>query len=410
MGGHGEGGSAAPRREPLTERAEPQASEVNGNLRYPPTMRSLGRGIAAGLLLAASGTAAPDARAEPRVRVRLFASERPVSLAPEGSPSRLVGPGRGAAELFVDGRSRPSPLRLGGAGSVRVGGASYRGAIEVHRIASGLEVVNEVPLEDYVAGTLHREVSPHWEREALRAQAVAIRTYALHRMSIAPRGRLHDLEASPGDQVYGGIEAETSGARRACRETQGEYLTWSGRPILAAFHSTAGGRTASAEEVWGQPVPYLVSREVTGEAGSPHAAWRVGVSPAELGGALARAGKPVGSPRALRILERSPSGRVGQLRVDGTGGSRTLSGKALRAALGSRLLKSTLFEVQRSGEGFVFTGAGYGHGVGMSQWGARALARDGADYRRILARFYPGARLQRLGVDGKSYAVREPAR
>jgi len=101
---------------------------------------------------------------------------------------------------------------------------------------------------------------------------------------------------------------------------------------------------------------------------------------------------------------------VGQLRVDGTGGSRTLSGKALRAALGSRLLKSTLFEVQRSGEGFVFTGAGYGHGVGMSQWGARALARDGADYRRILARFYPGARLQRLGVDGKSYAVREPAR
>jgi stage II sporulation protein D len=157
-------------------------------------------------------------------------------------------------------------------------------------------------------------------------------------------------------------------------------------------------------------VPYLVSREVIGEAGSPHSAWRVGVSRAELGGALDRAGKPVGSPRGLRILERSASGRVSQLRVDGTGGSRTLSGKTLRAALGSRLLKSTLFEVQRSGEGFVFTGAGYGHGVGMSQWGARALARGGADYRKILARFYPGARLQRLGVDAKSYAVREPVR
>jgi stage II sporulation protein D len=374
-------------------------------------MRSARRRIAGVLLLAAWGLGVREAQAaEPRVRVRLFASERPITVAPEGAPTRLVGPGRGAAELFVDGRNHPSPLRVGAKGAVRVGGATYRGAIEVHRSASGLEVVNEVPLEDYVAGTLHREVSPHWEREALRAQAVAIRTYALHRMAVAPRGRRHDLEASPGDQVYGGIEAETSGARQACQETRGEYLVWSGRPILAAFHSTAGGRTASAEEVWGRPVPYLVSREVIGEAGSPHSAWRVGVSRAELGGALDRAGKPVGSPRGLRILERSASGRVSQLRVDGTGGSRTLSGKTLRAALGSRLLKSTLFEVQRSGEGFVFTGAGYGHGVGMSQWGARALARGGADYRKILARFYPGARLQRLGVDAKSYAVREPVR
>jgi stage II sporulation protein D len=262
-----------------------------------------------------------------------------------------------------------------------------------------------------VAGALHREVSPGWEREALRAQAVAIRTYALHRMAIAPRGHLHDLEASPGDQVYGGMDAETNGARRACRETRGEYLAWSGRPILAAFHSSAGGRTASAEEVWGEPVPYLLSRAVAGEDGSPHAAWRLGVSAGELGAALARAGKSVGEPRELRILERSPSGRVGLLRVDGAAGSRTLSGKGLRAALGPQRLKSTLFDVRRSAGGFVFSGAGYGHGVGMSQWGARALAREGADYRAILERFYPGTRLRRLEGGGpRSYAVHESAR
>jgi stage II sporulation protein D len=372
-------------------------------------MRCVLRGIAVGLVLAATGAAARSAGAESRVRVRLFASQRPVAVQPEGSPARLVAPGPGASELVVDGRSSRSPVRLAGAGSVRVGGASYRGAIEVHRTRAGLEVVNEVPLEDYVAGTLHREVSPHWEREALRAQAVAIRTYALHRMAIAPRGRHHDLEASPGDQVYGGLEAETGGARRACQETRGEYLVWSGRPILAAFHSSAGGRTASAEEVWGAAVPYLLSREVTGEQGSPHAAWRLVVPAAELAGALARAGGSVGSPREVRILERSPSGRAGVLRVDGTAGSRTVTGKALRSALGPQRLKSTLFEVRRSGRDFVFTGAGYGHGVGMSQWGARALARAGADYRAILARFYPGARLERL--DGaKSYAVREAAR
>jgi stage II sporulation protein D len=373
-------------------------------------MRSARRRIAGGLVLAALGVGVGAAQAEPRVRVRLFASERPVTLAADGAPARRVAPGPGPGRLLVDGRSHPSPLRLAAAGAVRVGGAAYRGAIEVHRSAAGLEIVNEVPLEDYVAGTLHREVSPQWEREALRAQAVAIRTYALHRMAVAPRGNRYDLEASPGDQVYGGLEAETDGARRACLETEGEYLAWSGRPILAAFHSTAGGRTASAEEVWGRPLPYLVSREVAGEAGSPHSAWRVGVSPAELGGALASAGKPVGSPRALRILERSPSGRVSWLRVDGSAGSRTVSGKTLRAVLGPQRLKSTLFDVQRAGAGFVFAGAGYGHGVGMSQWGARALARGGTDYRGILARFYPGARLQRLGGDAKSYAARGPVR
>jgi stage II sporulation protein D len=373
-------------------------------------MRRAGRWIAGGLVLAASGFAAGEVRAEPRVRVRLFSSERPVTIAPEGAPTRLVAPGRAPDELLVDGRRHASPLRLGAAGAVRVGDAAYRGAIEVHREAAGIEIVNEVALEDYVAGTLHREVSPGWEREALRAQAVAIRSYALHRMAVAPRERHYDLEASPGDQVYGGMAAEAGGTCRPCRETAGEYLAWSGRPILAAFHSTAGGRTASAEEVWGRPVPYLVSREVSGEAGSPHAAWRLGVSRSELGGALAHAGKPVGSPRALRILERSASGRVSELRVDGSAGSRTLAGKTLRAALGAQRLKSTLFEVQRSGERFVFTGAGYGHGVGMSQWGARALARRGDDYRRILARFYPGARLLRLGADARSYAVRGPVR
>lgn len=376
----------------------------------PRTMRSLGRGIAVGLLLAAAGAGPRGAIAEPRVRVRLLASERPVLIAPQGSPGRLVAPGRGVSDLSVDGQSRPSPLHLGGSGSVRVGTTTYRGAIEVHRSASGIEVVNEVPLEDYVAGTLHREVSPDWEHEALRAQAVAIRTYALHRMAHAPRGRLHDLEAGPGDQVYGGLDAETGGARRACRETRGEYLAWSGRPILAAFHSSAGGRTASAEEVWGQPVPYLVSRDVPGEDRSPHSAWRVGLSEGELGRALARAGKPVGSLLDVRILERSSSGRVGRLRVDGTDGSRMLSGKALRQVVGPQVLKSTLFDVDRVGASFVFTGAGYGHGVGMSQWGARALARGGADYRRILARFYPGARLQRLDGDTRSYAARGASR
>jgi stage II sporulation protein D len=255
--------------------------------------------------------------------------------------------------------------------------------------------VNELPLEDYVAGTVLGEISEQWGDAVLRAQAIAARTYALHRRA-HPRSADFDLSATTADQVYLGIDGETPVVRAAVDATRGQVLTWEGAPIVAAYHSAAGGRTASAEEVWGRPLPYLASVDVPGEEDSPDTYWRTRISAAALGDALVAAGFEVGRVRDVTIVARSASGRTRVLRVRGSAGELELSAEALRRALGARRLRSTLFELRRSGTDFVFVGSGNGHGVGMSQWGARALALRGAGHRAILARFYPGTRLERV--------------
>jgi stage II sporulation protein D len=367
-------------------------------------MGSLGRRVTAALALVLAAAPA-GSLAEPAVRVLLYEGAGPVRVAPEGGRLHRISPsGRGGA-LLVDGQRRESPWRVDGReGGARFEGRLYRGSLEILARGGRLVAINSVPLESYVAGTLHREVYESWAGEVLRAQAVATRTYALYRMGRA-RGPLHHLDATADDQVYGGAAGETREARRAVEATRGQYLSFAGEPILAAFHSASGGRTASSAEVWSLSLPYLVSQEVRGEELCPEAYWRLELPAAELARRLAPAGVEVGRLVDLRVVERTPSGRVARLRVEGTHGARELPGRRLRRLLDPTSLRSELFEVRRARDGFVFTGAGYGHGVGMSQWGALAMARDGALYPEILARFYPGTELSRLPGEPASLAT-----
>jgi stage II sporulation protein D len=297
--------------------------------------------------------------------------------------------------VVVDGRVQRNSARFAAPGPHEVDGRHFRGSVELIRERGGLRVLNELPLEDYVAGTVLGEVSEGFGDVVMRAQSIAIRTYALYQR-IHPRSPDYDVEAGTSAQVYLGMDGETPAARAAVAATRDQILTFDGEPILAAFHSAAGGRTASAAEVWGRPVPYLLSVGVPGEEDSPDTYWRAPVSAAEIGAALAADGKDVGRVRDLSVTERSTSGRSAALRVRGSEGDVVISGETLRRLLGATRLRSTLFEVRRSADGFVFVGSGSGHGVGMSQWGARALAQRGADARAILARFYPGASIERI--------------
>ncbi len=317
----------------------------------------------------------------------------------EGPGGVRVGQARieaGPGGLRVDGRASGARWAVPGPGPHAVGDLRVRGAVEVMRVPEGLRVVNRLDLEDYLAGTLGREVYPGWHDEALKAQAVVSRTYALHRRA-ERRGEGFDLVAHTGDQVYGGVAAETPRLRRAIEVTRGEHLTHQGRPILAAFHSASGGHTASAEEVWGEAIPYLVARAVPHEEDSPDTYWRARVTGTTLGRALAPLGLDLGPVRRVRVEARSPSGRSERLSVEGSQGRGSLTGRALRRALGEGVLRSTLFEVRSDEKGFVFVGSGHGHGVGMSQWGAESMARRGATYREILAAFYPGTTLAQEG-------------
>ncbi|MFP6640430.1 MAG: SpoIID/LytB domain-containing protein, partial [Myxococcota bacterium] len=276
----------------------------------------------------------------------------------------------------------------------RVGELEVAGRLQVIPVSGQIAVIGHVPLDDYVEGALSGEIPALWAEEALRAQAVVSRTYALHERA-AHASDPYDVAATTANQVYkGGGVAES--IHRAVRDTGCQVLTFRGEPILAVFHSAAGGMTASAAEVWGRDLTYLVSQEVQGEDDSPDTYWRASVSGTTLQRALAASGHRLGPLREMRVTARWDSGRVRSLQITGTRGQAELSGRRLRSVVGTGVLKSTLFEVRADQDGgFVFVGSGRGHGVGMSQWGARAMAVRGVSYPHILSNFYPGTRLEK---------------
>jgi len=336
---------------------------------------------------------AATARVEPKIRVLLYSGSDPIQVGLAARPDEVkLSPGGG---LLVGGRQEASGWMPIGSGLWRVGTRTVRGQVAVTVEAGRIQVLNRIGLEDYVASTVGGEMSSSWPSEALRAQAVAARTYVLHEAS-RRRGAAWDVRATAVSQVYRGVEAETRETRSATRATAGQVLTYAGEPILAVFHSTAGGRTATAGEVWGEDLPYLRVVEVEDEDAAPHTYWRTVFEKEALRNILESAGVSVGQLRGFSIDGRTASGRVERLVVRGSDGNIEITGSRLRTLLSGMGLHSTLFEIRESPEGFVFVGSGHGHGVGMSQWGARAMARQGASYKRILARFYPGTRIERL--------------
>lgn len=376
----------------------------------PTALLAIGSALSLASCTAAhSGALAPD----PMIRVLLREADTLTLRGESSKPAHLEARN---GQIWVNQRSVGSRWRLPASGVVSAAGLRVRGAIVVYHDNHGLQVVNELGLEDYVAGTVGREIYPEWHPETLKAQAVVTRTYALYRRERAreqPKQASFDLGSGTGSQMYGGIAAETAPIRAAVAETRGEYLTHAQlqrrQPILAVFHSASGGRTATAEEVWGHPVPYLLSVEVADEQDSPDTYWRASISRTKLGRALARAGVEIGALHDVRVVARSPSGRALRVElrgeVDGQPINHVMEARALRVALGESVIRSTMFEIRsgadsETGNGsrdadWVFVGSGHGHGVGMSQWGAEAMAQRGMGYREILAAFYPGASIVR---------------
>ncbi len=362
--------------------------------RVPARAGAAGRTLFIGLavlIAALVGCATAKAQSGASVRVLVYDGAGSVQIGPADAPSRVALSG---GQLAIDGKPVGTHWTPRGAGPWRVGPRRVRGGIAVRARSGRIQVLNRVDLEAYVASTVGGEMSASWPEAALRAQAVATRTYVLHEAA-RREDRDWDVSATATSQVYRGIGTETEETRSAARATRGEILTHRGEPILAVFHSTAGGRTATASEVWGEDRPYLRVIDVEGEDIAPHTYWRTEFAAADLTGVVSAAGVQVGDLESLSVTRRTRSGRVERLALRGDRGRIELRGASLRSLVGSLGLRSTLFDVRETAGGFAFVGSGYGHGVGMSQWGARALAERGLSYQRILARFYPGTRLER---------------
>jgi stage II sporulation protein D len=291
--------------------------------------------------------------------------------------------------LVVEGRSVGRTLLFEGSGApLEVGGHRYRGALRLTATAGGIEVVNELDIEAYLRGVVPAEMAPSWPMEALKAQAVAARSYTLSKL--APQAD-YDLCATVDCQVYRGMDAEHPRSDEAVAQTRGVIVSYAGGPARTYYHADSGGEVASSQEVWGMALPYLVARPDV-EGSSPHRQWRATLDPLRVAASLAGLGRDVGAVRAVRVVGLSESGRVAALEIRGSSGTTVVEGALLTSLARGWGLKSTLF---RSAGGLTVTGQGWGHGVGMSQYGARTLAAESYDYQQILAFYYPTTRLVR---------------
>jgi len=355
-----------------------------------------------------------------------------LALAPSGAGIAVRRSGSGADLQLPASVAmlRLEPLEPSGAALLALGERRYRGSLVVRREGDQLLAVNHIGLEAYLPSVVGSEMPASWPLEALSAQAVAARTYALSQRRPAAA---FDVKATVASQMYRGVEAETASTRAAVARTRSQVLLHDGSLIQAVFHSSSGGSTENSGEMWTRQLPYLVSVPDFDHS-SPVSAWQLRFSPDQLRDLF----QEIDGAQRIEVLAASSSGRIRRARVIGPRGSLDLSGAELRQRLG---LRSTLvrFAFEQPGADgpaaeqpaadlpadsasgsitratalaqlqpppplsftgrlrapiLVASGRGFGHGVGMSQWGAYAMALRGSGYAEILRHYYRGAELR----------------
>lgn len=295
--------------------------------------------------------------------------------------------------LLLDGKNSRVPKknerveRLGngnGKGSVLLSGIKYSGIIEVWKGDNGLYVVNELPFEDYIKGVVAGEVGSSWDIEALKAQAVVARTYALsQKVNSGMNKILYHLTSSVLHQVYKS-GAVNDNIAKAVNDTRGEILTYEGKPITAYYHSTSGGMTEDPIEVFGKSYPYLKPVETNCEL-SPFYMWEKKIPVTDVEKAV-----NLRNIADISIDSHTVSNRIRNLKFIAEDKEFVVAAKDLRKNLGWDKLPSTMItRMVRDGDIYIFEGKGYGHGVGMCQWTALQMAKDGKNYKEILSKFYP---------------------
>lgn len=398
---------------------------------------------------------------EVRVRQRVFVA----------SPGRILHfSSREGAVLWREKNIIGTPFVVLPRGEfVFLGNRPYRGRLELRERGGQLEVINVLPLEEYLKGTVKLEVSPNWPEEALKAYLVVARTYALRNLG---RHKEEGFDFCPTVHCmrYGGVFAEDPRTNALVEKTREIIVTYQGKPASVVFHSESGGYTDSAKNVWGKDVPYLVEVPSPWEKDTPHAFWQVVVSREEITEALQRRGYIQGEVLDLECRKSEKSGRVISVVVRTDREEVELSANRFREALGVDRLPSTFFDLLREpttvqpleevpfqnpeGERFIdyrawmekdwnlddiitflklreeerrrkrearevsslpdtqpkkrpvwqaldaftFVGRGWGHGVGLSQWGAVGMAKEGASFLEILRHYFPGCELGRMVV------------
>jgi len=281
-------------------------------------------------------------------------------------------------------------------GGINVNGRYYRGQLII-RNSGGLTVLNTLDMERYLASVVGSEAVETWPDDALRAQAVVARTYALYKLK-ASSGNAFDVRATTDDQVYLGTERETGKLRRIVKETAGIAVLYKGKVFPTYFHSTCAGHTEevsralkyeSIPPLRGVPCNYCTDSKYYGW-------WTVNVDVEALSSLMRRNGRNVGRVTNVEPLDIGPSGRALKVRVTGDQSTTVMNAYDFRKLVGASQIRNTNFQVRNYGSYFQFLGRGWGHGVGMCQFGSKGMADKGYGFMAIVRYYYPGADIARL--------------
>ena len=276
-----------------------------------------------------------------------------------------------------------------------VNNAGYRGKIELHNVLGKIYVINILNIEEYLFSVVPSEMPSSWNIEALKSQAIASRTYSCYHLIKNQSKNIYDLDSTTNFQVYKGIKTETPSSIEAVTKTSGIIMTYNYEPIVAYFHSTSGGKTADDKDVWaGTDLPYLQSVECSYSKDSPHYEWTTELTIDEIKNALS--GKYKRIEGIQKISFSKINDRVTEVTIVHSNGTIKISGNDFRLLFPPQKLKSTFFTAKREKNSLLINGHGWGHGVGMCQWGAKGRSERGIKYEDILKFYYKDIKFQKL--------------
>ncbi|HCC48590.1 MAG TPA: hypothetical protein DEQ38_10825 [Elusimicrobia bacterium] len=299
-----------------------------------------------------------------------------------------------AGGIAVAGQELSSPIKLlaaEGGERIRLGAHLYKGDIALLANPEGkLDIVEYLSVEDYLAGVLPAEMSPDWPLEALKAQAVASRTYALRFVNPA---KAYDVSNGVEMQVYNGTTKINPRILEAVSSTRGEVLRYKGKLVMAFFHACCGGHTASSKSAWGENIlKPLYGVKDPFCAPSRHSRWEYYISSHDLLKFIQSRSSTALKVKGMKIYKKDRSGRAASFRITTDKGYKTVQATDMRKHFGTYEFRSTFItSITAVKGGYQLTGRGWGHGVGMCQEGAKYMANKGRPYTRILRHYYPGA-------------------
>ncbi|MFC1671325.1 SpoIID/LytB domain-containing protein [Spirochaetota bacterium] len=276
-----------------------------------------------------------------------------------------------------------------------INGKPYRGYLEINNVFGRLNVINIIRIDEYLYSVVPSEIPALWDMNALMAQAVAARTYTYYHLLKKRNNTAYDLDATTNYQVYKGVTAERDTTNLAVKKTSGQVIVSNYKPIIAYFHSTCGGRTTDDKYVWkGNDKKYLKSITCRYCKDSPKYKWKARLSLYEMKMHLRKRYPKIANIK--RIIFRKKAGRVHSVSIYHSNGLIKVTGNNFRLLFPSKKIMSMNFRSRKYSNGIVLVGKGWGHGVGMCQWGAKGMAETGRDYKRILKHYYHNIRISNI--------------